>query len=76
MSSNRAIDYEEVIKSVYPKGSIWKPKELVTQAGGTTNLVVNGDFATDLSGWTNQSEAQGQVTWSSGTALLSISGPA
>ena len=35
------------------------------------NLVVNGDFATDLSGWVDASTAPGSVAWSSDGALMS-----
>ncbi len=33
-------------------------------------LIVNGDFTTDLSGWTLLSNSPATITWDSGTALL------
>ena len=35
-----------------------------------SNLITNGDFLSDLSGWTNISTGTGTATWSSGTATL------
>ena len=35
-----------------------------------SNLITNGDFPSDLSGWTNISTGTGTATWSSGTAAL------
>ena len=39
--------------------------------GQGTNLVTNGDFASNVAGWTDPaSGAEGSFTWSSGTAIL------
>ena len=36
----------------------------------TPDLVTNGNFTTDISGWTNQSAGTGTATWSAGLARL------
>lgn len=40
------------------------------------NLVRNGDFATDLTGWTDASTAPSTVVWSGGSALTATDGTA
>ena len=53
-------------------GSRWDDIKLYTVGGYLTgnniNLVTNGDFATDLDGWTQKS-ATSQFTWSAGSAV-------
>lgn len=43
---------------------------LCVSSATAQNLIVNGDFATDLSGWTTTPTAPVTITWSAGTALL------
>jgi hypothetical protein len=44
---------------------------LAAQSAAAANLLTNGDFATDLSGWTATPTAQATITWDAGTAKLS-----
>lgn len=44
-----------------------------TRFVGATELVTNGDFASDISNWTDRSNGGGSIAWSAGTMLFSAS---
>lgn len=51
-----------VARSLLPHGSLWVPKEF--QVDETPiELITNGDFDSDLTGWTDSSEANGGTAW-------------
>jgi len=57
------IEYKTVLEALLPHGSLWRPmKTIVSEAISGIELITNGTFDTDLSGWTT-SESGGGVDW-------------
>jgi len=57
------INYKTVLEALLPPGSLWRPKKtIVSEAVEGTELITNGTFDTDLSGWTT-SHSGGGVDW-------------
>ncbi|QDP61539.1 MAG: hypothetical protein Unbinned8596contig1000_52 [Prokaryotic dsDNA virus sp.] len=52
---------------------IWANDELVS-ASSTSDTVVNGDFSTDLSGWSVDNDTGASVIWNNGTARFKGTG--
>jgi len=63
MGDDRAIDYQDIIKAHLPKGGIWNPKSFELNVTTGVELVTNGTFTTDISGWTDSSESNGNIAW-------------
>jgi hypothetical protein len=75
MPNANVINFETVIRAQMPKGNLYIPKEYLREQSGTVNLITNGTFDTDLSGWTDDSvstfSVNANVVWSGGKALFS-----
>ena len=59
------IEYKTVLEALLPHGSLWRPKKTIQEEGEIgVELITNGTFDTDLSGWT-LSNNSGGVEWES-----------
>jgi hypothetical protein len=62
----------EILTALYPKGALWEPKRFELGTAPGNDLITNGTFDTDLSGWTDYgstgSGEQAGVYWSTGKA--------
>jgi hypothetical protein len=57
------ITYKTVLEALLPPGSLWRPKKTIAAESEVgVELVTNGTFDTDLSGWTI-SFFSGGVDW-------------
>ncbi len=58
------------MRSLLPHGSLWVPKEF--EVGETpTELITNGEFDSDLTGWTDSSDVNGFGSWQ-GTGRMRV----
>lgn len=57
------IDYKTVLEALLPHGSLWRPAKTYEQSATGEELVTNGTFDTDISGWTDNSVGVGVVQW-------------
>lgn len=53
---------------------LWGGRSLTQELSQQTELVSNGTFDTDTTGWTDASTAPATLTWSSGAAVLTADG--
>ena len=61
------IDYRTVLEALLPPGSLWEPaKTLIAQSAVGVELITNGTFDSDLSGWTLSGDGGAFITWESG----------
>lgn len=57
------INYKTVLEALLPHGSVWRPaKTIEAQAVVGQELITNGTFDSDISGWTT-SYFSGGVEW-------------
>jgi hypothetical protein len=64
-----AIDDKALIELTSAEMRVWVDEQVVTRIAVST-VITNGDFATDLSGWTDDDESGAASTWVSGTMQL------
>ena len=60
------IDYKTVLEALLPHGSLWRPAKTYEASGTGAELVTNGTFDTDISGWIDASVGVGVVQWDAG----------
>ena len=57
------IEYKTILETLLPHGSLWRPKKtIVSEAVDGEELITNGTFDSDLTGWTT-SYSGGNVEW-------------
>ena len=71
------LDYDVVIRSLLPDGSVWEPKEFELGTVPGVELITNGDFASDLSSWTDLDTSvpgsyTGDSSWDAGELKLTF----
>jgi hypothetical protein len=60
------IDYKTVLEALLPHGSLWRPAKSYEASATGEELVTNGTFDTDISGWIDSSVGVGVVQWDAG----------
>jgi hypothetical protein len=61
--AGETLDYDILIRALFPKGAAWEPKSFEFGTQGGIELIINGTFDTDLTGWTNSSLTFGSIAW-------------
>lgn len=74
MSDDRPVSMYEILTALYPKGAIWEPKRFELGTAPGNDLITNGTFDTDLTGWTVDGFRGGADWYAGGVARVYIEG--
>ncbi|MHC4316565.1 MAG: hypothetical protein ACYSW3_29330 [Planctomycetota bacterium] len=72
------IQYKTVLETLLPHGSLWRPAKVLEEVTAVgVELITNGTFDTDISGWTNSSTGIGAlIQWESPGVMRLRTAPA
>lgn len=70
------ISYKTALEALLPHGSLWRPAKLLEQQSAVgIELITNGTFDTDLSGWTDSSGIGASIRWESPGVMSLFTAP-
>jgi hypothetical protein len=73
------IQYKTVLETLLPHGSLWRPAKVLEEVTAVgVELITNGTFDTDISGWTDSSSGLGAafIQWEAPGVMRLITAPA